>query len=243
MKRETFEKLMQLAEQEGYDLVARGAQPLRKCGDFGGEKPDLTPCTTGAGMGTRHPGWGKCQRHGGNLRYEEMRMTVVMGHALATELNVTPMEAMLRAVRVAAGQAAWYDMKIAEAPDDDAVAPGGSHYHWVQGSERAHRATVNYSSLAIRSGIAKIMVEQVQAQAAALTPLLTGILNELESVLPDDTMLAVREKLRRGLLELDALQWVPGNAPLGVGSLPFDRSDLEASEEPSEGAGDTSGPL
>lgn len=243
MKRATIEKLMQIAEREGYELVLKGAEPNRKCGDFGGMNQEGFPCRLGAGMKTNHPGWGKCAAHGGNSRYEEMRMAVVMGHALATELQVTPMEAMLRSVRVSAGQAAWYDMKVGEAPDDDAVAPGGSHYHWVQASERAHRATVQYSAMAIRSGIAKIMVEQVQAQAAALTPLLTGILNELESVLPDDTMLAVREKLRRGLLELDALQWVPGNAPLGVGSLPFDRSDLEASEEPSEGDGDTSGPL
>jgi hypothetical protein len=167
-----------------------------------------------------------------------MRMAVVMGHALATELKVSPMEAMLRSVRVSAGQAAWYDKKISEAPDDDAVAPGGSHYHWVQGSERAHRATVQYSALAIRAGISKILLEQVQTQAAALAPMLVDILNDLEEVLPEEKMLAVRAKMRARLLELDALEWVPGQAPLGVGRLPFDRSDLEADAETSEGDGE-----
>jgi hypothetical protein len=171
-----------------------------------------------------------------------MRMAVVMGHALGTELNTTPMEAMLRSVRLSAGQAAWYDMKISQAPDDDAVAPGGSHYHWVQGSERAHRATVNYSYIAIRAGISKILLEQVQTQAAALAPLLTDILNELENVVPEDKMLAIRAKMRNRLLELDAVEWVPGQAPLGVGRLPFNRSDLEADAETSEGDGDPTAP-
>jgi hypothetical protein len=240
MKRATVEKLMALAAQEGYELVARGATPMGKCGDFGGVTHADTLCTWTAGAKTNHPGWGRCSAHGGNSRYEEMRMAVVMGHALATELNVTPMEAMLRSVRVAAGQAAWYDSKIAQAPDDEAVAPGGSHWHWVQGSERAHRSVVQYSSLAIRAGISKILLEQVQTQAAALAPMLMDILNDLEEILPEEKMLAIRGKMRSRLLELDALDWVPGREPLGVGRLPFDRSDLVAETETSEGDGEVS---
>jgi len=92
----------------------------------------------------------------------------MMGHALGRELKTTPMEAMLRSVRVAAGQAAWYDSKVSEAPDDDAVAPGGSHYHWVEAAKEAHRSSVSFSAIALRSGLAKILVEQVTAQAQVL---------------------------------------------------------------------------
>lgn len=148
-----------------------------------------------------------------------MKAVVMMGHALGREMQVTPMEAMLRSVRVAAGQAAWYDMKVGEAPDDEAVAPGGSHYHWVVAAKEAHRSAVSFSAIAIRSGLSKILVEQVTAEVQALAPLMQMILAELEEYAPPEVVARTRGRLREMLLELDSKDW--GSEPkaaIGPGS-------------------------
>ena len=148
-----------------------------------------------------------------------MKAVVMMGHALGRELKTTPMEAMLRSVRVAAGQAAWYDSKVSEAPDDDAVAPGGSHYHWVEAAKEAHRSSVSFSAIALRSGLAKILVEQVTAQAQVLAPLLQDLLAQLEEYAPPEVVAQARVGLRQRLLELDSLDWGTEQQPaIGAGS-------------------------
>lgn len=182
---------------------------LSTCGDFGGVSTGdgLKACPAPAGNRTEHPGYGRCGRHKGNSPAEVMKAVVLMGHALGRELQVTPMEAMLRSVRVAAAQAAWYDLKVSEAPDDDAVAPGGSHYHWVVAGKEAHRASVSFSAVALRSGLAKILVEQVTQQAMALAPVLEMLLGTLEEYAPAEVVAQSRLRLRQMLLELDSLDW------------------------------------
>lgn len=197
-----WERVLDAVERED----SLGAEYLGTCGDAGGivqrSGGMVGPCTSQAGLGTDHPGWGRCSAHGGNGRAENMKAVVRMGHALGREMNISPLDAMLRSVRVAAGQAAWYDMKVAEAEDDEAVAPGGSHWHWVVAQKEAHRAVVSYSAIAIRAGVAKLMVEQVQAQAMALMPLLETVLGQLGEYAPATVVAQTRARLRQMLLAL-----------------------------------------
>lgn len=178
-------------------------------------------CKRDAGQATGHPGIGDCNIHGGNTRAGYAKAGMIMGKTLASQLDITPWEALLGTVRSSAGMAAWYQSKLAEVDPDDveAVLPGGVAYGFVQGLERMNMATARYSKMAIDAGVAKVLVERVQAQAAQLMPLIAGVLGELENSLDEETMARVRGALRRGLLELDRRGWdtIGGSAALTVG--------------------------
>lgn len=200
------------AREQALVALADGWEPGGFCGHplvprEGVRVPHPT-CRRQAGSGTDHPDVGYCAAHGGNSRFERARAGFLMAHGLAGQLDVTPWEALLRAVRTAAGQAAWYDAMIAGAPDDEAVKPGGTHWPWVQGSERMHLATARYAKMAIDAGVQRVLVERVQVQAQQLAGLVTGVLDELEDEVPAELLARVRGRLRVELTRLDGGGWL-----------------------------------
>src|SRR4029079_3451274 len=75
-------------------------------------------CSKVPGNGTEHEGWGRCGSHGGNRYRGRVEAGWLMGHAFAAQLNVSPWDALLLAVRIAAGKVAYTEKVLSEAADD-----------------------------------------------------------------------------------------------------------------------------
>lgn len=75
-------------------------------------------CHHVAGWGTSHLGIGMCKIHGGNAWRVKAEAGWVVGHGFAEELNVNPWEALLMAVRIAAGKVAYIESVLATASSD-----------------------------------------------------------------------------------------------------------------------------
>ena len=75
-------------------------------------------CLSPAGYRTNHFGVGRCAVHRGNRRYEVARGAWDVAHAFARELDCSPWEGLLRAVRVAAGKVVYAEWVLGEAAHD-----------------------------------------------------------------------------------------------------------------------------
>lgn len=75
-------------------------------------------CHLPAGNGTSHLGAGRCYAHGGARRVGRAAGAWLMAHAFAQQLNVSPWEALLMAVRIAAGKVAYIESVLASANSD-----------------------------------------------------------------------------------------------------------------------------
>jgi len=168
-------------------------------------------CERPAGKGTYHPGVGRCRRHEGATGRAEGAWMV--GHLIAVELDVSPWQALLTAVRRAAGAAAWYHEKLAEAPGDAALAVGGSHRGWLEDWRDAQDRMVRYSKLAIDAGVAAAMVTQARGEGEQLARVLNAALGEAE--LDEETETRLRQALRRALLAQDGGPMLPGGLAVG----------------------------
>jgi hypothetical protein len=197
--------------REGVDreVAQRGPDPpngRRYCGvptvDREG-KPSGT-CSLGAGQGTDHVGFGRCNKHGGNSVYEQARGAWLMAHALGGELDVSPWDALLGTVRRAAARSAWWHHKLGElgGSADEDFLPGGLHYPVMKELERADDFLAKTANMAIKAGIAEKLVLAAQVQA---TELFTVVMAALEPLgLSDEQMTTFRGRMRTGLLALEA---------------------------------------
>jgi hypothetical protein len=67
------------------------------------QRPGKPLCKQTAGAGTEHKGYGYCRWHGGTSPSQVKGSARAVAQSMARELNVTPTEASLVAVRLAAG--------------------------------------------------------------------------------------------------------------------------------------------
>jgi len=178
--------------------LACGAPLVGERGKQGGT------CSRLAGIGTAHPGWGRCGSHGGNGTYEAARGAWMYAHAMAAPLNVTPWQALLGEVRRTAGAVAFLDRKIAEAPDDDSLLQGGTHNEWLRlrQQERQHLARV--SKMALDAGVAERMVAQYEMEGEMIAGLMMRVVGQLQ--LNDEQMDHARIIMRNELLALGNTQ-------------------------------------
>lgn len=125
-----------------------------------------------------------------------------MAHIIARQLEISPWEALLLAVKRAAAWTMFYESKMAEAVDDDDLAPGGSHRHWVEDAERVNDKLAKYSKMAVDAGVARMLVEQARTEGETIARVLNAALGAAE--LTDDQEAKIRAALRHALLALDA---------------------------------------
>jgi hypothetical protein len=85
--------------------IARGALAGRRC-------------PRAAGQGTAHLGAGSCVAHGGAKRAGRATGAWLMAHAFGTELDINPWDALLKAVRIAAGKVAYIEWVLSRAQSD-----------------------------------------------------------------------------------------------------------------------------
>ncbi len=185
------------------------------------------PCPKFAGQGTPHRGAGRCLAHGGLKRAGKAEGAWIVAHAFARELDCSPWDALLKAVRIAAGKVAYTEWVLSQASNDlelegrfgrsedglllhpDTGEPlGGGQVRnlvfWVQKNELWVERLAKYGKMAIDAGVAERLVAQVEVEGAVVGRVLTAALGELEGEVSDELMARVRGALRRELLAVEA---------------------------------------
>lgn len=128
----------------------------------------------------------------------------MVAHVIARISDISPWEALLLAVKRAAAWAAFYDVKLGEAPDDDALAPGGSHHHWVLAAERVNDKLARYSKMAVDAGVAALVVQSYRVEGETLARVVNTALGAADLGPEQETRL--RAALREALLAVEREQ-------------------------------------
>jgi len=186
------------------------------------------PCPMPAGDRTDHPGYGRCRTHRGRTLYERARGAWLMAHQFARELNITPWDALMKAVRIAAGKAAYCEWVLSQATNDlelegrfgrtesglllhpDTGEPLGAGQlrdlsWWVDKSELWTHRMAQYSKMAIDAGVAAALLDKVTLEGQAIARVLNTMLQyaeESENVSPA-LIAELRAIARRELLSLE----------------------------------------
>lgn len=175
-------------------------------------------CDRVAGSGTSHPGVGRCRRHGGETREGLMEAGWAVAHGFARELECTPWEALLKAVRIAAGRVAFCEAKLATAFDDRQLEPpsedsgvagrtgedGQNLHYWVKQAELWHDKLARVAKLAIDAGVAERLVRQVELEGELMLRAANLSLDELD--LDDETRQRLLSALARNLVALESAE-------------------------------------
>ena len=125
-----------------------------------------------------------------------------MAHGFARALDVTPWEALLTAVKIAAGRVAFIEMKLGEAYSDDQLKPEGDLAWWVRQSEVWHDRMAKVAKMAIDAGVAERLVRQVELEAELMLKAATSTFSELG--LDDSQRERALAIMSRHLLELES---------------------------------------
>jgi len=113
-----------------------------------------------------------------------------MALEVARELDVSPWEALLLAVRRAAGRVAWVDEQLVEATR----AHDGDVNHkdvtkWLSESRKERTLLARTAKAAIDAGVAERLVRQVELEGRVVAEVLGRVLDRL-SLDPDQRQLA-----------------------------------------------------
>lgn len=210
------------ARKYGYEKINFCA---RSIGKWGSKK---LSCDRPAGKGTGHEGVGRCEWHGGNTIEGRAEGGWLMAHAFGRELDISPMEALLKAVRIAAGKSAYCEYMLASATSDLELegrvtrgeGPGALLMHpdtgeplgvgefrdltfWVNKSELWHDRLAKTSKLAIDAGVAAWQIERIQTSAAEIVRVLNAIIEGVSGQITDDLVMKMRHLAREELLMMD----------------------------------------
>jgi hypothetical protein len=134
-----------------------------------------------AGEGTRHAGYGPCVAHG---RAEEHRAWE-LALEIAAERQVSPWDALLLGVRLAAGRVAWVDeelrraTRLAEA-DPDGAGSTSAVRNWLKESRLERTLLARTAKAAIDAGVAERLVRQVELEGQLVAEVLGRTLDALE---------------------------------------------------------------
>jgi hypothetical protein len=95
-----------------------------------------------------------------------------MGHAI----DIDPAEALLSAVQITAGQAAYAGQRVAALGEADKEA---LHSGWVTFHGQLIERLARYSAMAISAGVAERLVAQAEQLGDALGAMLKGVFDEI----------------------------------------------------------------
>jgi hypothetical protein len=146
----------------------------------GGRTRSGTKCKRPAGWGTDHLGRGRCKLHGGSTPSHrkaaaaEEALEFARG-ALGSELDVGPLDALLLAVRLAAGSVAYYRLKLQAVPEGTDVPAT-----LVEGYERSLDRLTRSSKAAVDGGVAERQVRIAERVAERISLAAEEAMAELE---------------------------------------------------------------
>lgn len=214
---------VRLAEQRtisGRHIVPLCGTPIGR-GELKGHR-----CPRPAGQGTVHLGAGSCVAHGGAKRHGRALGAWLMAHAFGQELDVTPWEGLLTAVRIAAGKSAYCEWVLSQAtsdlelegrfgrnedgillhPDTGEMLGAGEFRDlsfWVAQSTLWHDRLAKTSKMAIDAGVARWQIEKAESEANAIARVLNDVIEGMDGVLSEAQAVQMRTLMRNSLLALD----------------------------------------
>lgn len=145
-------------------------------------------CPMMAGDGTFHFGYGPCKSHGD----KELHEGWVSALDVARELNISPWEALLKNVRLAAGRVAWVDEQLSEvvrSNDGDMNKPEVAR--WLKESRLERTLMAKMAKAAIDGGVAERMVRQVELEGQLVATAVIAALDKLDFLTTDQRTLAL----------------------------------------------------
>jgi hypothetical protein len=154
-------------------------------------------CWNPPGWSTEHEGWGACSIHIG----PDEDWLWIMALRIAAEENISPWDALLKSVRVAANRAAWVDQTLADvvaANDGDMGVPAVRH--WLKESRLERTLLAKMAKAAIDAGVAERMVRQVELEGQLVAEAVVAALDAL-ALSPEDRTRALEMAHQRLLGE------------------------------------------
>lgn len=130
-----------------------------------------------------------------------------MAGQFAGELQVTPWDALLVALRRAASKAAWYQgelLRVSEAGEPADLLPGGAHHSLVREAERADQVMAKLAKMTLDAGVAERLVQHITGQAQRFAGAVTNVLDSDELGLTPAQLDVARRLLRLEILRLEA---------------------------------------
>lgn len=142
-----------------------------------------TPCKNPAGMRTDHLGYGRCANHGGNApgqRTNAIRQEVAVRSeefALSDEMQISPEDALLWAVRLSAGAVTFLRHRVERMAEGDGwgLAPiqqeqpdkaERAKIAWAEEYGKERDRLVRTAKAAVDAGVAVRAVELAEAEAS-----------------------------------------------------------------------------
>lgn len=185
-------------------------------------------CRNYPGEGTVHAGLGYCRSHSSTFIEELWREAM----DVARELNISPWDALLKSVRVAAGRAAWVDAQLADAvrrSDGDMAAPEVKG--WLKESRDERLIMSRVAKAALDAGVAERLVRQTELEGEIVAEVIGRVIDRLQ--LSQEQRIAAFDEAHRQLL---ALESPSGDAGTVEGTWkPFGDGDDAGGAETSEG--------
>lgn len=106
---------------------------------------------------------------------------------VAAELNVTPWEAILKSVRLAAGRAAWVDEQLARAvresttgAQDGGEPDTGSVHVWLAESRKERTLLARFAKAAVDAGVAERQVRNAELEGQIVAEVVGRVIDRLQ---------------------------------------------------------------
>lgn len=141
------------------------------------------PCWYPAGMGTGHPGWGSCNRHGGAWPQSEEIWNRAM--EIANRENITPTDALLSLVRASMGRVAFVDNVLTEKMREHIEAGGDAHDPpaevklWMGESRKERLLATKTAQSAVSAGVMVVLAQRVELDGGLVADAVTAALDSL----------------------------------------------------------------
>lgn len=125
-----------------------------------------------------------------------------MALEVARELDVSPWEALLLAVRRAAGRVAWVDEQLTHATrEHDGESNARPVMNWLAESRKERALLARTAKAAVDAGVAERLVRQVELEGRVVAEVLGRVLDRLE--LGPDQRVAAFEAAQEALLVIE----------------------------------------
>lgn len=172
-------------------------------------------CPRPAGHRTNHEGVGLCWEHGGHFGKGAVQGAVMMAHAYADELDVSPWQALMSQVRLLSAQVSWLRARVLDAELQkgvNALKPGSDDYPWVAMLEARGERLAKVAKMAIDAGVAERFVRQLELEGEMM---MTAAVHALDSIgITGEARETALASMAEKLLELETGQALSALAPL-----------------------------
>lgn len=117
---------------------------------------------------------------------------------VAAELQVTPWEAILKSVRLAAGRVAWVDEQLSQAVKEsttevnDGGEPDARVHVWLAESRKERTLLARFAKAAVDAGVAERQVRNAELEGQIIATVVGRVIDRLE-LSPELRMAAFQE--------------------------------------------------